>query len=138
MPAKESSDKGAAQETTVVIEERRGPIVVEKKKRKKKYSRGLLRSFQEFESGMTKSARKIVKAVREGLDAYEDARDASAEKKKDGAIKDLLRNQSKALRTALPIAAEAPADLLETIADMKIVRDITDRDDDDDDDDDED
>lgn len=114
-------ETSASQATSAT--ETQAPIVVEtSKKKKKKYSNGLTRSFQELESGVTKSARRISKAVREGIEAYEEARDQSAEEKKDGALRDILRNQSKALRKALPLAAEAPADMLDAIADMKAVR----------------
>jgi hypothetical protein len=128
------TDKGEKKPMTA--QDTGGPIVVEKKsKKKKKYSRGILRSLQELEKGMSRSAKKVAKAVKEGIEKYEDARDESAESKKDGAFRDMLRNQSKALRHALPIAAEAPADFLDAISDMKVVRDVTDKDDDDDDED---
>jgi len=103
------------------------PIVVETKKHKKKFSNTAARTLQEFEDGMTKSAQKISKAVQQGLDAYEAARKESAASKKDGAFRDYLHNQSKALRKALPLAAEAPSDLLDAIADMKVVREIFDK-----------
>jgi len=131
---KEHTEKTASAESAAETQVRPAPILIEKKKRKKKYSRGFLRSIQEFEGGMSKSARKVIKAVRDGMEAYEDSRDESASAKKDGAIRDLLKNQSKALRVALPIAAEAPADFLDAIADMKVVRDLMDRDEDEDDD----
>jgi uncharacterized protein YdaT len=110
------------------------PVVVHAKKHKKKYSNSGNRALQEFDEGLTKTAQKISKAVQEGLDTYASARKASSEKK-DGAFHDLLENHSKALRKALPIAAEAPADLLDSIADMKVVRDIFHKKDDDDDED---
>jgi hypothetical protein len=94
----------------------------QKKKKKKKYSTGLSRVVQELESGMNKGARKVAKAVRKGLGEYKDRRDDSAGKKKDGALRDLLRNQSKALRKGLPIAAKAPAEILDAVADLKPVR----------------
>jgi uncharacterized protein YdaT len=110
------------------------PVVVHSKKHKKKYSNSALRSIQEFDEGLNKTARKITKAVQEGLETYAGARKESSEKK-DGAFHDVLENHSKALRKALPIAAEAPADLLDSIADMKVVRDIFHKKDKDDDDD---
>ena len=91
-------------------------------KKKKKYSNSTARSLQELEAGLTKTSRKIAKAVREGLDEYAERSEESANKEKDGVLRDHLRNQSKALRKALPIAAEAPADILDTVADMKVVR----------------
>ena len=110
------------------------PIVIERKKKKRKYSRGPLRAFQELEAGLTSSARKLVKAVQKGLEEYEDARDESSVNKRDGAFRDMLRNQSRALRVALPIAAEAPSDFLDSLSDMKVVRDVTDKSESDDDD----
>jgi len=91
------------------------------------------RSIQELDEGLTKTAQKITKAVQEGLDSYASARKESSSKK-DGAFHDVLQNHSKALRKALPIAAEAPADLLDAIADMKVVKDIFHHKDDDDED----
>jgi len=99
------------------------PVAAEsKEKKKKKYSSSLARTAQELESGLTKSARKVAKAVREGLDEYAVRSEESAGEKKDGVLRDHLRNQSKALRKALPIAAEVPADILDTVADLKVVR----------------
>ena len=99
------------------------PIVV-KPKKKKKYSRNL-RTIQELEKGWTDSARRVAKAVKEGFDTYTDDRDKSAKKRRDGAMRDLLRNQSKAVRKTLSIAAEVPADIMDTIADLKVVRRLT-------------
>jgi Family of unknown function (DUF6312) len=112
------------------------PIVIETHVvRKKKYSSDKgIRTLQELEEGLAKSARKVAKSVQVALDTYLDSREASADAKKDGALRDLIRNQSKALRKALPIAAEAPADFLDAVADMKSVRDVLDREKEDDDD----
>jgi len=109
------------------------PVVVHVKKHKKKYSNTATRSLQELDEGLTKTAQKIAKAVQEGLDSYDHHRKESSEKK-DGALHFVIENHSKALRKALPIAAEAPSDLLDAIADMKVVRDIFHRKADDDDD----
>jgi hypothetical protein len=101
-----------------------GPIVLElkKKKKKKAFSSSFMRSAQELEGGLTKSSRKVARAVRDALDEYEARRDESADEKKDGAFRDMLHNTSKALRKGLPIAAEAPSDFLDAVADMKAVR----------------
>ncbi len=108
---------------TAASSEAAAPVVVEtKKKKKKKYSNPLLRAVQEYEGALTKSTRKVTKAVREALDEYDARRDESRDKKKDGAVRDFVRNQSKALRKGLPVLAEAPADFLDAVADMKAVR----------------
>lgn len=125
-PTKGTSAKVAAEPPSAPAEETSAPTVIDakkgKRKGKKKYSNSMARSFQELEAGLTKSSRRVAKAVREGLDAYQEERDKSAEAKKDGALRDILRNQSKALRAGLPIAAEAPSDLVDAIADMKVMR----------------
>jgi len=103
-----------------------GPEIVEsEEKKKKKYSSGLSRTVSEVESGVTKSARKLAKAVREGLDDYQERRDESSKKEKDGVLRDFLRNQSKSLRKGLPIAAEAPLEILDAVVDLKVVRRLT-------------
>src|SRR5579872_2707753 len=94
----------------------------EEGQKEKKFSNDFTRAAQELEGGLTKSSRKVAKAVREALDEYESRRDESAEKEEDGVLRDWLRNGSKALRKGLPIAAEAPSDFLDTVADMKAVR----------------
>lgn len=121
MPKPSSESESA---TATAASESGAPIVLEvkKDKKKKKYSNDILRAAQELESGLTKSSRKVAKAVREALDEYDSRREESSEKEEDGALHDLLRNSSKALRKGLPIAAEAPADFLDSVADMKAVR----------------
>jgi len=117
--------KTIIEETVTTSTEPGAPIVIEvkkKDKKKKKYSNDFTRAAQELEGGLTKSSRKVAKAVREALDEYESRRDESAEKEEDGVLRDWLRNGSKALRKGLPIAAEAPSDFLDTVADMKAVR----------------
>ncbi len=94
----------------------------EPKKKKKKYSNIVLRTVQELDTGLMKGARKVAEAVTLGLDEYELRRADSAAKKQDGGLRDMLRNQSKALRKSLPVAAEAPSDFLDAVADLKLVR----------------
>jgi hypothetical protein len=110
-------------EVAQTVSEPSAPLIV-KPKKKKKYSRHL-RTVQELEKGGMDSARRVAKAVKEGFDTYIDERDKSAKKSKDGALRDLLRNQSKAVRKTLSIAAEVPADIMDTIADLKAVRRLT-------------
>ena len=106
-----------------VVTDKSAPVIL-KPKKKKKYSRNR-RTIQELEVGLTDSARRLSKAVKDGLDTYIDERDKSARKKRDGAIRDLLRNQSKAMRKGLTVAAEAPADFMDAVANLKVVRRLT-------------
>jgi uncharacterized protein YdaT len=112
------------------------PDVAQAKKHKKKHSNTALRSIQELDTGWNKAALKIVKGVQEGLETYVHSSKVTSEKKAS-TFHEVIENHSKALRKALPIVAEAPADLLDSIADMKVVRDIFPKKDKDDDDDDE-
>jgi hypothetical protein len=116
MPKPNVSTEGTGSDFT------QGASTAEVKKEKKKYSSTYAQSLQELESGLTKGARRIAKAVQEGLDEYAERNEESASRKRDGALRDLLRNHSKALRKALPIAAKAPADVLDAVADLKPVR----------------
>jgi len=89
-----------------------------KKKKKKRYTRSI-RGVQRLEVGASKSQRRVAKAVVRGLNAWIDATDKSARKKRDGAVKDGLKNTSKAMRKALRTAAEAPADFIDQVAKIK-------------------
>jgi hypothetical protein len=123
MTLDQKENEGQAPKVSQVIVEESAPVIL-KPKKKKKYSTNR-RTVQELEVGVTDSVRRLSKAVKDGLDTYIEERDKSARKKKDGAIRDLLRNQSKAMRKGLSIAAEAPADLMDTIADLKVIRRLT-------------
>src|SRR6476661_3333750 len=84
-------------QTVVVAEVTTGqpPVVYEKRtkkgKRKKKYSRGL-KEPQREERRVSRAAERIAQAVVDGLSEYRDRRDKSARRKRDGAIKDAVRN----------------------------------------------
>lgn len=98
-------------------------VVVAKPKKKKKYSKNL-RTPQELEVGATKAMRRIAKAVDKGLGIWIDARGKSARKKRNGAIRDSLRNSSKAMREVLATASKAPSDFVDSVADMKMTQRI--------------
>lgn len=90
----------------------------EPKKKKKKYSKGL-KNAQRFEEGMTKAQRRLAKAVFEGLDSWNRATDRSARKKKDGALRDVMKNSAKATEKAIRVAARAPRDFVKTARPFK-------------------
>ena len=123
MPLDSKENEGQAPKASPVVTDKSAPVIL-KPKKKKKYSRNR-RTIQELEVGLTDSARRLSKAVKDGLDTYIDERDKSARKKRDGAIRDLLRNQSKAMRKGLTVAAEAPADFMDAVANLKVVRRLT-------------
>ncbi|WP_148293533.1 hypothetical protein [Azospirillum sp. B4] len=75
-----------------------------------KYSKGL-KDGQRFERRVTKASRKVAKAVALGFDVYLERRDRSAGKKRDGALRDVAKNVSKATGEALKEISEVPYDL---------------------------
>jgi hypothetical protein len=79
-------------------------------KRKRKYSRGL-KDAQRWERGIAKGSRRVGRAVYEGLDLYLKRRDRSADKRRDGAIRDALKNWSKGWSKTLREASDAPYDV---------------------------
>jgi hypothetical protein len=100
-----------------VTEETPGPTQTPEKK---KYSSKLSRNLQLLEKGHAKAGKRLAEAVATGFGVWIEEREASAAKRRDGAVKDFAKNASKALRKALKEGAEAPADILDSVAKMKI------------------
>ena len=88
------------------------PIVHERKRSrgKKKHSRGLANP-QKLEADASRAAHRIARAVADGFSEYRGERDKSARRKRDGAIKDAVRNTGRGLSEAIGTAARAPRDL---------------------------
>ncbi len=95
----------------VVIER---PIVYEKtrnkKRGKRKYSKNL-KDPQKLEVDATRSANRVARAVADGISEYRGERNKSARRKRDGAIKDVVRNIGRGLSEALDTGSRAPSDL---------------------------
>jgi hypothetical protein len=79
--------------------------------RKRKTSRGL-REAQRLERRMSKAAHRLAKATAEGIAEYRAARDRSAEKKKDGAVRDFPVNVAEGMGAAMRAASRVPVDLV--------------------------
>jgi len=96
---------------TVVIER---PIVYERKRggkgRKRRYSKGL-KDPQKCEVDATRALNRVADAVADGVSEYRSERNKSARRKRDGAIKDAVRNLGRGLSEALDTGARAPSDL---------------------------
>jgi hypothetical protein len=107
------------QASQVVYEEE--PVVVtggKKSKKRRRYS-SRLGEIQRLERGSSKAARRLVNAVDRGLGVWAKNRNKSALKKRDGAVRDSLRNCSKAIRRTMIVASEAPADVVDAVANLK-------------------
>ena len=108
--------------TFVVEESDNAQVLVLKEKAAKKgprYSKGR-RLSQELGGAILSAVRRITKGLDKGVDTYIERREDSAAKKKDGAVKDRFRNVARAARTFSSNAAEAPAEFVEKLADLKI------------------
>lgn len=101
------------------------PIIYEKRtkkgKKKKKYSRGL-KEPQREERRVSRAAERLAKAVVDGLSEYRDRRDKSARRKRDGAIKDAVRNAGRGLEEAISTAAKVPTDLTRGLKTRRLTR----------------
>lgn len=89
------------------------PLIVHDKK-KKKYSKKF-KEGQKAERELSKATRRMANAVLAGVDRWNDARDRSAEKKKDGSIKDFNKNMAKAVSKALKVSAKVPEDMARAV-----------------------
>jgi Family of unknown function (DUF6312) len=86
------------------------PEAVEPPRKKRKTSRGL-RDFQKMERRMSKAAHRLSSAVDDGLANYRAKRDKSAEKKRDGALRDFPVNVARAAGKTLRKASRVPVDV---------------------------
>jgi hypothetical protein len=93
-----------------------GTVVSEtwKKKKKRKYSSGL-KGLQGLERGLTKSLGTVSDGLAKMYEVYNDRRDKSAGKKKDGALRDGLENWTKAMSKGMRIASNGPYDFVKAV-----------------------
>src|SRR5262245_48557828 len=110
--SKEPSEVGeeSDEDARVVTTAGHSAVIIERKKKKKrKYSRGL-GSLQRAERGFAKANARVAQAVASGLSEYYRRDNRSSRKRRDGAIRDGVRNWSEALSKALRRGARAPRD----------------------------
>jgi hypothetical protein len=85
-------------------------IVIEKKRKKRRYSRGL-RNPQRVSRRLTRASHKLVRAVSSGMSTYRDREDRSSRRKRDGAIKDALKNWARAMGKTMRKSSGVPYDI---------------------------
>jgi len=86
--------------------------------RKREYSRRL-RSAQKIERGVSRAAASLGNAVAATFNSYKDRSDASARKKRDVAVKDALKNWTKAYSKGMKEASDAPYDFVKAVTSGK-------------------
>lgn len=84
------------------------------KKKKRKTTRGL-RDLQTMGRRMTKTAHRMSRAVEKGIATYRERSEASAEKQRDGALRDLPRNTAVGMSVAIREASRLPVDLVDAV-----------------------
>lgn len=90
------------------------PLVVyefgKKRRKRKKYSRGL-KTVQRTEDGLTLAGRRLGDAIESGFRSYRKRRNKSSRRKKDGPLRDILRNSSGGLSQFLNVGSDIPYDV---------------------------
>jgi hypothetical protein len=85
-------------------------VVVVKRQRKRRYSRGL-KNPQRISRRLTRASHKLVRAVSSGISTYRDREDRSSRRKRDGAIKDALKNWARAMGKTMRKSSNVPYDV---------------------------
>ncbi len=81
-------------------------LLTVRKKKRKRYSRGL-RELQKDMQNQSKATSRLLSALAAGSEKYEARAKASAEKKRDGALRDHWKNSASAVRTTLRKSSKA-------------------------------
>jgi len=102
------------------------PIVLEYKKWKKQSKKqasedgprytDALEDAQRMEGDAVELAQTAARALSKSLDAYHEARQKSAKKKKDGALEDFVHNTAKAASIYLKETSEIPVELVDSLS----------------------
>lgn len=86
-------------DTTVVIG---APVVIKlRDKKRKRGSSKAARRLEYYEKRLSKSARRVSRGVKNGVDTYIDNRNRSERKRKDGALVDFCENAAKGIARAI-------------------------------------
>ena len=83
-------------------------------KKKRTYSRGL-RAGQELERGIAQATATFSDAIADTFKTYKKRSRSSSFNKRDGAVRDALKNWTKAVGQGLKTASDAPYDFVSTV-----------------------
>ena len=86
-----------------------------------KTSRGM-KPLMEFERGFAKASARVSKAVAKGYAEYLERRDRSAERRRDGALRDAPRNFSSAAGKTMKVASRAPFDFADEFSSKRATK----------------
>ena len=82
------------------------------------------RRLEDVEERLTKSVRRVAKAVDKGVDTYIEARDKSARHRKDGVIVDFYENVSKGVARTISDSAPVITDFAEALNSRQVRKGI--------------
>lgn len=97
--------------------------VKNKKRKKKRYSRSL-KPIQKQMDGMSRVTNRVASAVSRGLGKYRSRANKSARKKRDGMLRDVLKNSARGVGTSLRVASKLPRDTVRVVSGKTIRRSI--------------
>lgn len=83
-------------------------------RKRKRYSKNA-KATQQFERRISKSARRIAKSVKKGIDTYLTERDSSLERRRDGAILESYVNVAKGVSEGIVEASPAIVDVANAV-----------------------
>jgi len=113
---------GAAAGTTATAPTTPTTVVVEThEKKKRKTSRGL-KDVARLERGIAKAGDRLGTAMEAGFSKYRDKSKKSSYKKKDGAIRDAVKNWSVAAGKGLEEASKIPGDITKALSTKQVSR----------------
>jgi hypothetical protein len=108
---------------TVNATDRRRPIVIKVKKGKKK--RRYSKSLKDLQIGLrsgTRVSERLADAIAAGLDKYKRKSDRSSRRKRDGMLKDALRNSASGAQIMLRKSSRLPVLLAKGVRRKTVVR----------------
>lgn len=88
-------------------------------KPKRRYSKRW-KSIQRVERGTSKAARRLANAISSGVNVWIDERDKSADRRRDGGVRDVSKNLRKAVRKTVRTASQAPADVFDALTQARV------------------
>ena len=107
------------------------PLVVydytkkKKKRNRKKYSKGL-KTIQRTEDGLTLAGRRLGDALESGFKSYRRRRNKSARRRKDGPIRDVVRNTAGGVSQFFNVGSDIPYDVARKVNNRKFGKQVRD------------
>ena len=122
-PLTKQSKPVAQSEQNANKPEVRAVVGVAKKEKKKGSSRGA-RRLEDIESRVSKSVRRVARAVDKGVDTYIERRDKSANKRRDGALVDFGKNVARGVSETIADSTPVITDLAKALTTKRLRKGI--------------